>query len=46
MVGIIRSFKFLLVKLWFIVPILFYGIHFFQKEKMMAGIPKLPAKNL
>jgi putative inorganic carbon (HCO3(-)) transporter len=27
------SFKFLLAKLWFIVPVLFYGIHFFQKEK-------------
>lgn len=29
----IVSFKFLLAKLWFIVPVLFYGIHFFQKEK-------------
>ena len=27
------SFKFLLAKLWFIVPVLFFGIHFFQKEK-------------
>jgi len=29
----IVSFKFLLAKLWFIVPVLFFGIHFFQKEK-------------
>lgn len=29
----IVSFKFLLAKLWFIVPVLFYGIHFFQNEK-------------
>lgn len=29
----IISFKFLLAKLWFIVPVLFFGIHFFQKEK-------------
>jgi O-antigen ligase len=27
------SFKFLLAKLWFIVPVLFFGIHFLQKEK-------------
>ncbi len=27
------SFKFLLAKLWFIVPVLFYGIYFFQQEK-------------
>ncbi len=27
------SFKFLLTKLWFIVPIYFYGVIFFQKEK-------------
>jgi O-antigen ligase len=26
------SFKFLLTKLWFIVPIYFYGYHFFKKE--------------
>ena len=29
----IVSFKFLLAKLWFIVPVLYFGIHFFQKEK-------------
>lgn len=29
----IVSFKFLLAKLWFIIPVLFYGLHFFQKEK-------------
>ena len=29
----IVSFKFLLAKLWFIVPVLFFGIHFLQKEK-------------
>jgi O-antigen ligase len=29
----IVSLKFLLAKLWFIVPVLFFGIHFFQKEK-------------
>jgi putative inorganic carbon (HCO3(-)) transporter len=29
----IISLKFLLAKLWFIVPVLFFGIHFFQKEK-------------
>ncbi len=29
----IVSFKFLMAKLWFIVPVLFFGIHFFQKEK-------------
>ncbi len=27
------SFKFLLARLWFIVPILIFGTHFFQKEK-------------
>lgn len=27
------SFKFLLAKLWFIVPVLYFGIHFFQQEK-------------
>lgn len=27
------SFKFLLTKLWFIIPIYFYGVIFFQKEK-------------
>ena len=27
------SFKFLLAKLWFIIPVLFFGIHFLQKEK-------------
>ena len=27
------SFKFLLARLWFIVPILIFGNHFFQKEK-------------
>lgn len=27
------SFKFLLTKLWFIVPIYLYGIHFFKKEE-------------
>ncbi|MEX1002163.1 MAG: O-antigen ligase family protein [Crocinitomicaceae bacterium] len=26
------SFKFLLTKLWFIVPIYFFGVHFFKKE--------------
>jgi O-antigen ligase len=26
------SFKFLLTKLWFIIPIYFYGVHFFKKE--------------
>ena len=29
----IISLKFLLAKLWFIVPVLFFGIYFFQKEK-------------
>ncbi len=29
----IVSLKFLLAKLWFIVPVLFFGIHFFQKER-------------
>ncbi len=29
----IISLKFLLAKLWFIVPVLFFGIHFFQKGK-------------
>ncbi len=27
------SFKFLLARLWFIIPILIFGTHFFQKEK-------------
>ncbi|MEZ4922502.1 MAG: O-antigen ligase family protein [Crocinitomicaceae bacterium] len=27
------SLKFLLTKLWFIIPIYFYGVHFFKKEK-------------
>ena len=27
------SFKFLLTKLWFIIPIYFYGVIFFKKEK-------------
>lgn len=27
------SFKFLLTKLWFIIPIYFYGVIFFQKER-------------
>ncbi|NOQ74929.1 MAG: hypothetical protein GQ574_23140 [Crocinitomix sp.] len=27
------SFKFLLTKLWFIIPVYFYGVIFFQKEK-------------
>jgi O-antigen ligase len=27
------SFKFLVARLWFIVPILIFGTHFFQKEK-------------
>ena len=29
----IVSFKFLLAKLWFVVPLLFFGIHYFQKEQ-------------
>ncbi|MEJ6753855.1 MAG: hypothetical protein QNK57_01615, partial [Flavobacteriales bacterium] len=28
------SFKFLISRSWFIVPILLYGIHFFKKGKM------------
>jgi len=27
------SFKFLLARLWFIIPVLIFGTHFFQKEK-------------
>ena len=27
------SFKFLLVRLWFVVPVFFYGVEFFKKEK-------------
>lgn len=27
------SFKFLIARLWFIVPVLLFGTHFFQKEK-------------
>ncbi len=29
---VLVSFKFILSKLWFIVPILFFGTHFFKKE--------------
>lgn len=30
--NVLVSFKFILSKLWFIVPILFFGTHFFKKE--------------
>jgi O-antigen ligase len=30
------SFKFLLTKLWFIIPIYFYGVHFFKVEKNVS----------
>jgi putative inorganic carbon (hco3(-)) transporter len=30
--NVLVSFKFILSKLWFIIPILFFGTHFFKKE--------------
>ena len=30
---VLVSFKFILSKLWFIIPILFFGTHFFKKKK-------------
>jgi putative inorganic carbon (HCO3(-)) transporter len=30
------SFKFLLTKLWFIIPIYFFGAHFFKQEKRIS----------
>ena len=30
------SFKYLLMKLWFIVPIYFYGVYFFKEEKNIS----------
>ena len=31
--SVLVSFKFIISKLWFIVPILFFGTHFFKKEE-------------